>query len=382
MKTSIRTKVLPLSVAGILFTGFIMGYVAVKNQKTALNNVYRNEVQMVQKIYNNLEINDIKMLKAAMTDFMTNQEIKNIFLENNREKLFDATKDLYAKHKELDITHFYFHRPDRTNFLRVHSPATFDDMINRTTLKKSQESMSWGTGIELGKTAFALRVVHPYYDGANLIGYLEYGEEIDHFNKIIKEQTADDVVTIVYKSKLDPKGWADLTAKNNERNNYDDMKEFVAINSTDKTFLDKANYCWDENDLKSTKEMGNVYGLFSKGDQKYSCGGFILKDADDNDVGVVVSIKNVTHEEAALATGMTKSITLTVMIIIALSLLILLVINRIIVTPIKRLTDVGNKIGAGEIDTPLPEIKSNDEIKDLSDTMETLVGAIKFLKKK
>ncbi|MFH0875037.1 MAG: cache domain-containing protein [archaeon] len=64
---------------------------------------------------------------------------------------------------------------------------------------------------------------------------------------------------------------------------------------------------------------------------------------------------------------------------IALSLGLLFA--NIIVDPIKKLTDTGKLIADGKIDSQMPEIKSNDEIQDLSNTMALLVGAIKFLKK-
>ena len=386
MKTSIRAKVLPLSIVGILFTGLVLGYVAVRTQKSTLGEIYNKEIQVVQKIYNNLENNDIRMLETAMTDIMTNQGLKDTFIEgvknNNREALLAATQELYAKHKELGVTHFYFHRADGTNFLRVHTPATFDDVITRSTFKKSQATNDWGTGIELGKTAFALRVVHPYYNGADLIGYLEYGEEIDHFNKTIKEQTGDDVVTIVNKAKIDEKGWADLMTKKGMRNNYADMTDFVAIDSTNPAYLEKANYCWNENVLKNVSNEGGIFGLITKNGKTYSCGGFALKDANNATVGAVVSIKDVTADQASLIAGINQSIMLTVVIVLVLSLLILMMINGMIVRPLRKLTDAGNKISEGQIDAALPVINSNDEIKDLSVTMESLVGAIKFMKNK
>jgi len=54
--------------------------------------------------------------------------------------------------------------------------------------------------------------------------------------------------------------------------------------------------------------------------------------------------------------------------------------NKFLVSPIKKLTDVGNKIASGEVDTELPAINTKDEIQDLSMAMSMLVGALKFLK--
>lgn len=170
--------------------------------------------------------------------------------------------------------------------------------------------------------------------------------------------------------------------KKGMRNNYADMTDFVAIDSTNSAYLDKANYCWNENVLKNVSDNGSVFGLIKKNGKTYSCGGFALKDADNNTVGAVVAIKDVTGDQASLANGIKQSIMLTIVIVLVLSLLILLVINRIVIRPLRKLTEAGNKISEGQIETPLPVINSHDEIKDLSVTMESLVGAIKFMKNK
>ncbi|PLW79864.1 hypothetical protein C0585_05555 [Candidatus Woesearchaeota archaeon] len=54
--------------------------------------------------------------------------------------------------------------------------------------------------------------------------------------------------------------------------------------------------------------------------------------------------------------------------------------NKFLVNPIKKLTDAGNKIASGEMDTELPAIETKDEIQDLSMAITMLVGALKFLK--
>ncbi len=48
---------------------------------------------------------------------------------------------------------------------------------------------------------------------------------------------------------------------------------------------------------------------------------------------------------------------------------------------IKRLIEAGDRIARGNLDVEIPEIKSRDEIKDLSKTMNSLVETIKSLKK-
>ncbi len=67
-------------------------------------------------------------------------------------------------------------------------------------------------------------------------------------------------------------------------------------------------------------------------------------------------------------------------IAIVLGALVAFVFANMISSPIRKMTAAGNKIADGDLNAKLPEIKTKDEIKDLSTTMEMLVGAIKFLK--
>lgn len=74
--------------------------------------------------------------------------------------------------------------------------------------------------------------------------------------------------------------------------------------------------------------------------------------------------------------------TTTTLIILSIVVIIGLLFARSLTKPLKELTTAGNKIADGQLNTELPEIKSKDEIEDLSNTMNLLVGALKFLKKK
>lgn len=380
MKSSIKFKLLPVVILGILLMGVIFGSIIIKNQQETLDNLNLNEIQTAKKTFYNLEENDVKMLKASMTDFMTNQAYKDLFLADNRTNLYDYGQDLFAKHKVFGITHFYFHRVDGTVFARIHNANKYDDTLTRTTYLKSKETNDWGTGIELGKTAFALRVVSPYYNGEELIGYIEFGEEIDHFNEIMAEQTGNEFATVVQKDFINADSWASVTETKGIRNNYADLENYVVIESTNPEFTGLGDKCWSAEKVASVSDEGNVFGKFNEDGKTYVCGGFALYDAGNNNVGAIVVIKDVTNEEIATANSKQGTILITLVLILLITGLILIISNKVIINPIKKLTEAGNKINDGDLEAKIPEIKSNDEMKDLSNTMSSLVEAIKFLK--
>jgi len=65
---------------------------------------------------------------------------------------------------------------------------------------------------------------------------------------------------------------------------------------------------------------------------------------------------------------------------VILGALIALFFANKISSPIKKMTQAGNKIADGDLSANLPDIKTGDEVEKLGVTMNMLVGAIKFLK--
>lgn len=393
MKTSIKYKILPIIIIGILIMGTVFGALFITTQKDTLNQIYLKDINLAKKMFYNLESTDVKMLQAAMNDFMTNDQFKKEFSQGLKEyeasgncsasnlALYNEAKDLYAKHKAMGITHFYFETVTNKIFLRVHGQSNCGDNLARTTYLESKQSNSWGTGIELGKTAFALRVVSPYYDGDNLIGYIEYGEEIDHFLQIMKEQTGNDFAIIVKKDKIKAADWETLTKNNGIRNNYDDYANYLMISSTDHAITDVGQECWDEDKLNTVDNEGSIFSIFNKDDKNYLCGGFSLYDASESKIGAILVVKDITREEAAAAKTKQSMIIITAILILIIGGVVMFIMNKLVINPLKSLTEAGNKVNEGAIDTPLPAITSDDEIKDLSNTMNSLIEGMKFFKK-
>lgn len=74
----------------------------------------------------------------------------------------------------------------------------------------------------------------------------------------------------------------------------------------------------------------------------------------------------------------------TILLIIALAVFIVItgfVFARSITTPLNRLRDAGNRIAEGQLDVEMPIISTKDEVKELSDTMNLLTGALRYLRK-
>lgn len=127
----------------------------------------------------------------------------------DRERLLAINKSIFTElSNKHQITHFYFHRPDRVNLIRVHKPEKYGDFIDRFTLREAERTKSSSTGIELGPLGtFTLRAVKPIFNGDTLIGYIELGKEIEDILAVIHQRPQIELAMSIYKNKLDRTNW-------------------------------------------------------------------------------------------------------------------------------------------------------------------------------
>jgi PAS domain S-box-containing protein len=169
-----------------------------KSTMNTVNNVLELEIE-----------NDAIMLMAVIETLSENRKLKLAFRERDRKKLLALTESLFEKLRSNHrVTHFYFTDPQRINFLRVHKPEKYGDLLDRHTLISAERTGKTSYGVEMGPLGtLTLRVVQPYYDEKGLIGYLELGEEIDHLIPKIREITGAEIYISIKKKYLVREKW-------------------------------------------------------------------------------------------------------------------------------------------------------------------------------
>ncbi len=370
MKLSIKYKLLPVIIIGIVLVAAVFFVLALDLQKEHLDRMSLDSVQTAKKTFYNLVESDNKMLKAAMTDFMTNQEFKDVYLKNDRNQLAQLGKGLFEQHKAMGLTHFYFHQADGTTFLRLHNPKLFGDKVNRKTFAAAKTANSWGTGIELGKTAFALRVVHPYYNKDSLIGYIEYGEEIDHFLRLMKTISGRNYAILVENQLIDPVDWAAVSRATGAPS-YFSIPNYVMVDSTSELTPEYQRQCLSESILKSVAPEGSVFNKILSGNRTLVCGGFPLLDAGGARLGVVMVTDDVTELEHQTSQYNTKILGIAAAAVLLISLILILLIHKIVIKPLTQIVDVTTRVAGGDF-TATVDVKSSDEIGELAELISGL----------
>ena len=104
---------------------------------------------------------DIELIQAISFFIAENKNLQKAWKNKNIANLLAESKPIFEKIKTDDnITHFYFHNIDGTNFLRVHAPSRHSDKINRSTLLQAIDSQNVSTGLEFGTFGqFVLRFI-------------------------------------------------------------------------------------------------------------------------------------------------------------------------------------------------------------------------------
>ncbi len=381
MKISVKFKLLPIIVVGIILLTGVFYYTFVNAQEKTQHSVSDDAIKTSKEMFYNIEDNDVKMLSSTLEALLINKELRDVYLNNNRDEVYNYSLPLYNKLKtEFGITHFYIHYPNGTNFIRIHSKNQFGDKITRQTFQKSVQSNGFGSGLELGATAFALRVVHPYYNGTNLIGYIELGEEIGHFLKVMKKQTGNEFGIFIKKEYIKHEDWKSMRAVSGLTDNYDDLKNYVVIDTTTDSISSFAAN--DEDKLASVPTEGGTLDKFQMNGSTYVTGGFPLYDAGGKAVGTVVVVKDVTPLENAVKESTMFVLVISLISAILISLIVVLLVNNYILKPLDNIVDATTRVAGGDFSAEV-KAQSNDEIGDLAVMIEgfkkILVGTAKDL---
>lgn len=304
----------------VMCIGVYMFFMSDRYKGILLSHFIDRQVANSQNIFSIIENGDTNALATVLDVILQDNGFKESYLKKDRVALFDYGQSLFENiKKDYGITHFYFHLPEGITFVRMHSKTKFDDKVDRLTFKQAVDSKVIGSGIELGKTAFALRVVKPYYDGDELIGYVELGQEIDHFLTVLKEKTGNNYSVFVTKNAVDEATWASVRTAHGLDSNWDNYTNLVEMNSTTKDIQNKENVlnCLNEENAQKVFDLRDGDKMtIGEADNGLSCAGFELLDAEKNKIGVVLLSSDISAD-IKIANNFINNLRIFVLILLA-----------------------------------------------------------------
>ena len=358
--TSIRTKVLvALSICllvGVAGTMALMRYSFEHNART----LAMESVNEAEKLFGILSAREVSKMMAVETALATNPELQKEFAARDREGLLGFCTPLCGTLKSEGITNWVFHtpEPEPVAFLRVHNPTKYGDHLDRFLIKEAARTHLEVTGNELAKSGFAVRVVRPMRDQqGQVIGYMEFGEELGQFIHTMKSQTGDNYGLLLNKKFVDRKLWADSSAAWNRRDNWDDHAGYVVADKTG----DSERIIELDGDLSNIPETGKVLERFREGDAMYVRGMFPIRDAAGNTVGAMFVVRNISAFYWSMRQTQTVLIVLTVLALAVSTLLVLAILRKLVFQRLDGIIAVATRVVGGDYETEI-RTSSDDEI--------------------
>jgi hypothetical protein len=345
---SIRSK-LVLAVVGIMCVSGVASTALVRMlYARSARGAAEEALRSAASAYQELERQDQARMTALLDVLVLHPGLQEAFLARDRDRLQAVALPIQlALKKEHGIGHWNFIDPEsRRMFLRVHLPAKHDDLIERPALLKAMERRETSAGKELGKSAFALRVGKPMYADGRLVGYLELGEEIDHFLGRMKEQTGNDFAMFMNKKLIDSSEWARTRGK--ERNGWDDYADVLLVNST------TSDPMVDPETMASVPAAGRTLAEESRGGSVFARGVFPVRDASGAVVGGLVVRHDISALHAAKQEGLLQAVGFFVVLALAASALAWLLVDRLIFRRLQHMMgtmeDASLRLAGGDFD--------------------------------
>jgi len=377
--SSIQKKLISSFLVLIFSLTLVFSSVSYYYQNQNLNNQADHEIEVINNIFNSLIKSEVNSLSSALEVIVQDKPLMDCYLEKNRTKLYEKGQPLFQSLKEtFNDTHFYFIEPNGTCFVRLHNKDIFGDKITRFTYWNANNTMNVSYGLELGKTAFALRVVKPYYNGSQHIGFIELGKEIDHFFMLMNEQVLGEFAVIVNKQYLNEEKWKSDRVVHELRNNWDDLENYLMLMQTVEENLDlnePCMSCFVSKNIEEVIKKNHTSTIIKHEDKTFVCGGFPFVDAGNREVGVVFSLIDISKEASISNYANILNIVFAIFLLI-ITFLITGYIARNFSKPLINLSNNIKKIEEGNLDIEI-EIETNDEIGQLSHAFNKMTTSIK-----
>jgi PAS domain S-box-containing protein len=206
--------------------------------------------------------------------------------------------------KDSRITHFNFYDVNRVCVMRMDDPERRGDMVGRQTTIAAERSRKTACGIELGTLGIlALWVVEPVFDGQNLVGYVEFGNDIQAALQALHSKSNCEVAVILHKHYLDRSKWEKGMRLLGHEANWDQLTRSVVIHSS-KGRLPDPFVRWVETSIDRVDSIDDHEEIIHNG-QQWRITTSPLEDFTGKKLGDVLIMRDVSINNASFARLMT-----------------------------------------------------------------------------
>lgn len=284
---------IPLVAAGTAVA--IVGYYFLSNidYRQKHGAVYQEAIAMQKHLKSALEYK-AETMGANLSFIVQNRALIAALKASDRSKLLQLGASIYARlNREHDITHFYFHSPERVNIARIHKPDRFGDSIHRFTAIGAEKEKRLFSGIELGPLGtFTLRSVLPVVEDGNLLGYIELGQEIDAILDETHRAFNVQLFLLIHKRYLNRDRWEEGMRMLSRSFDWDMFPESVMISQS---VADAPNDYLAAINADDHTDDAEILDTIEFNDKNYWAGVLPVLDAGDREVAHLVFLHDMTE---------------------------------------------------------------------------------------
>lgn len=314
LESGIRKRILPPLILAICMLQGAFLITFTQQQKQQVEETQQVTAQHTQDLFREEIERDVLTMNAVLEAVIRDQQLLTAFQNRQRDALMARAQPLFTRLKEQNnITHFYFHQPDRINFLRVHK-ALNGDLINRVTLKQAQATDQPSSGLEQGPTGNpVLRSVYPWHSDfpqrqdshffdspsqGELVGYVELGIEFQDIASRVHQVLGVDLIIAVDKQFLDRKQWEERNQKLGRQSNWDDYPNHVIVDQTIEGIPPAIAQT-----LATANGQSNPQITLRDGSITNQVSFLPLMDLNNKNLGYIIAIKDISSIEIAAQTS-------------------------------------------------------------------------------
>ncbi|MEW5939128.1 MAG: GAF domain-containing protein [Chloroflexota bacterium] len=367
---TIRTKLVASFLVATILPLAILAVINFVNSQNALEREALDTVTGYYQTFQSRIDAERQAAEALAIGIAAREDVRQIYLDGDREKLYETLAPLFEEWKQRQIVHLYIENPDGTVFLRVHKPESFGDNVTyRQTAATVMDRRVPASGIEIGPNRLGVRGVAPMYsftDGS-FIGMAEVGLDFDEaFIANLKEDTsADFTMWVTYAAAETP----DLNPAEGAPAAPIEEVFFYASSLPDGALADPELY-------RAVLETGEpAFQILTEVEPPTVVYVAPLLGYNDQTLGLL----QISEPYTETVTAQTNAVLVALVVVAGLVLIsmfaIYLLANRLVLNPMAALTSFAERQTKGEVKARV-SLRTGDEFEKLAGTFNFMAESV------
>jgi GAF domain-containing protein/HAMP domain-containing protein len=208
IRSSVSNKLIS---AVVVILVIIAGFQVLYSDRATRQNLEQEAEDVLVSYYQTYQTQieaESRAAESLAISIAARKDVQELYLSGNRDELYNLLSPMFTQWKDRQVVHLYIENPDGTVFLRVHNPANFgDDITYRGTAKTALVEQRPTSGVEIGPSRLGVRGVAPMYSSdGQFIGLTEVGVDFDEgFIENLKKTThAEFSIWILHEAAATP----------------------------------------------------------------------------------------------------------------------------------------------------------------------------------